>query len=311
MLIDRKSGEIRHLIFRDILDILETGDSLVLNDTKVIPARLFGLRGGGGRSEIFLVKPLGGNLWQVMARPGRKLKSGARVMFSDNFYCDILDTYADGTKKVVFSSNGDLADAFQQHGQLPLPHYMKHEATEDDLERYQTVFAAKPGALAAPTAGLHFTPELLAALARKGINKTMITLHAGLGTFKPVQVEDIRQHQMHVERFSLSEEAAKTLNNRDASHRQIVVGTTCCRTLEAAMEQGSIIPGDYETDIFIYPGHTFRYVQHLLTNFHLPGSTLLMLVAAFAGYELTMEAYRKAVEEHYRFFSYGDAMLIL
>ncbi len=311
MIVYRSTGEIRDAVFRDLKDILESGDSLVLNDTQVLPARLYGIRdSGGGRCEILLLKPQGGDQWVAMARPGRKLRPGIRVHFSERLSCEILETYPDGTKLVQFLYTGDFMAALHECGQMPLPHYIERESHPEDLERYQTVFAARPGAAAAPTAGLHFTPELLKSLDDRGVHSTKITLHVGLGTFQPVQVQDIRDHKMHTERFSITPEATHSLNNRTLNKRQIVVGTTCCRTLESACK-GGFQAGDYETDIFIYPGYEFQYVQNLLTNFHFPSSTLLMLVTAFAGYDLIMEAYRKAVERRYRFFSYGDAMLIL
>ncbi len=310
MVVNRQTGDIQDAVFRDLGDILGPSDSLVVNDTRVIPARLLGTRDTGGQCEVLLVKPLGNGLWEAMARPGRKMREGTRVHFSDNFSCEVLETRANGTKIVSFVCEGDFMEAVQQHGHMPLPLYIKREDRLEDRERYQTIYAASPGAAAAPTAGLHFTPELLEKLLTKGVDRTAITLHVGLETFLPVRVEDVRAHQMHTERYSISAEAAHKLNNRPAMGRQVVVGTTCCRTLESAAVKG-IQAGDFETDIFIYPGYQFRYVQHMITNFHLPGSTLLMLVSAFAGYDLTMEVYRKAIERKYRFFSYGDAMLIL
>lgn len=311
MLIDRKTGEIRDLLFRDIADLLGSGDRLVLNDTRVIPARLMGTRDTGGLTEILLLKPYDNDTWEALARPGKKLRKGTRVTFSEQFYAEIVEGREDGTKIVKLYYEGDFMKVLNRHGRMPLPPYIQREqAFELDSERYQTVFAAEPGAVAAPTAGLHFTPELLKRLVDKQVEATPVTLHVGLGTFQPVQVADIRDHRMHTERFSISPESAKALN-QNPEKRSIVIGTTCCRTLESAMINGEIQPGTHETNIFIYPGYEFKYVRHLLTNFHLPGSTLLMLVSAFAGYELTMEAYRKAVERKYRFFSYGDAMLFL
>ncbi|MDP1834476.1 MAG: tRNA preQ1(34) S-adenosylmethionine ribosyltransferase-isomerase QueA [Chlamydiales bacterium] len=311
MLINSKTGEIRDAHFRDIIDILNKDDSLVLNDTQVIPARLMGTRDTGGQTEVLLLKPLGDNVWQALARPGRKMRRGTRVVFSENFYGEIVESHEDGTKVIRMIFEGDFMQVLKKHGQLPLPRYIQREGSfELDAERYQTVFASQPGAVAAPTAGLHFTSELLQRLRDKKVDHTSVTLHVGLGTFQPVQVADIRDHRMHTERFTISLEAAKKLNTPKEG-RRVVIGTTCCRTLEAAAQKGEIHPGEHETNIFIYPGHEFRYVKHMVTNFHLPGSTLLMLVSAFAGYDLTMEAYRKAVERKYRFFSYGDAMLIL
>jgi S-adenosylmethionine:tRNA ribosyltransferase-isomerase len=313
MVVDRKSGNLSEMTFRDLTEFLEAGDSLVFNDTKVIPARLMGRRKQGGLAEVFLTRPLTDDLWEVLVRPGRKLPVHSMVYFADDFFCEMIEALPDGRRVAKMHYEGDFMTLLQKYGQMPLPHYIKREAIEDfDEERYQTVFAQAPGAVAAPTAGLHFTTDMLEALEKKGVSQTQVTLHVGLGTFRPVQAENITQHVMHSERFFITEKAAVQLNKRSNQHRQICVGTTCCRTLEsAALENGKIQAGQYETDIFIYPGYQFKYVQHLITNFHLPGSSLLMLVSAFAGYELIMEAYAKAVKDRYRFFSYGDAMLII
>jgi len=312
MLVNRKSGNFSELAFRELADFLVSGDTLVLNNTKVIPARLLGKRPSGGQAEIFLLKELEIGLWEAMVRPGRKLGVGELVHFSETFFCEIAAVHPDGIRLVKFHFEGDFFSALESHGHTPLPQYIQRSDELSDKERYQTVFASEKGAVAAPTAGLHFTKEMLAALTQKGVLQSQITLHVGLGTFKPVQVEDIREHKMHSEPFWISDETAARLNARDKSKRQICVGTTCCRALESsASDQGIIIPGRHETEIFIYPGYRFKYVEALLTNFHLPGSTLLMLTAAFAGYELIMEAYAKAVKDRYRFFSYGDAMLII
>jgi S-adenosylmethionine:tRNA ribosyltransferase-isomerase len=312
MVIDRAQGTFSEIVFRDLAGLLNAGDNLIFNDTKVIPARLFGKRTTGGEAEIFLIRSLGGNNWETMARPGKKIRAGSQVIFSDRLSCTILETLPDGNKVVRFECEGNLDSLLESHGQMPLPPYIKREnAEKEDQERYQTVYAAHLGSKAAPTAGLHFTPELLQQLRGKGISLTHITLHLGLGTFRPVQVEDIRTHPMHTEEFTISPEAAHFLNQQKGK-RTICVGTTCCRALETASDaNGILIPGSYSTDIFIYPGYRFRAVNTLLTNFHLPGSTLLMLVSAFAGYDLIMEAYAKAIKEKYRFYSYGDAMLIL
>jgi len=313
MIIDRSTGQFSEIVFRELVDFLSTGDGLVFNDTKVIPARLIGKRKEGGISEIFLTKHRPDETWEVLAKPGKKLGVGSKVTFSDKFSCDIVEVLPDGRRVVKFNYSGKFDEMLQEHGQLPLPSYIKREPNDEiDTDRYQTVFAAEPGALAAPTAGLHFTNEMLTKLSFKGVPQTRVTLHVGLGTFLPVKSEDIRQHIMHIERCNIEREAAEKLNSRSKSSRQICVGTTCARTLEsAANEEGIIIPGNFDTQAYIYPGYRFKYVQHLLTNFHLPGSTLLMLVSAFAGQELIREAYKKAVKEKYRFFSYGDAMLIL
>ncbi len=312
MLIDRKSGNISEIAFRDLTDILTAGDSLVLNNTKVIPARLLGKRLTGGQAEVFLLKELELGLWEAMVRPGRKLGVGEKVYFSDTFYCEIVSIYPDGNRNVKFYYTGDFFLNLENHGHMPLPQYIHRDDEPSDKERYQTVFASEKGAVAAPTAGLHFTREMLERLESKGVKRSEVTLHVGLGTFRPVQVDDIRDHKMHKESCWITPETAAVLNTRDNSKRQICIGTTCCRTLEsAATNEGIITPGRHETEIFIYPGYKFKYVNCLLTNFHLPGSTLLMLTAAFTGYDLIMEAYAKAVKDRFRFFSYGDAMLIL
>jgi len=308
MVVDRASGEITEMVFRELADFLGEGDQLIFNDTKVIPARLHGKRETGGAVEIFLTEPLGEDTWKALARPARKLRAGATVHFSDTFSCKVLEELPEGERKVQFHYEGDFDTALITHGETPLPQYIRRQADNTlDPERYQTVYAANAGAVAAPTAGLHFTPELLNQLSAQDVEQSYITLHVGLGTFRPIQTDDIRQHKMHSERFIITPEAAQQLNTQK---RQICVGTTSCRSLEAATKNGTIQPGDYSTDIFIYPGYTFKKVEALLTNFHLPGSTLLMLVSAFAGYDLIMEAYAKAVKDRYRFFSYGDAMLI-
>lgn len=311
MVVDRASGNISEMVFRDIIDLFSPSDSLVFNDTKVIPSRLFGTRKGGGISEVFLTNKREDTVWEVMVKPGKKLPIGSKVTFGPDFSCEMIDILPDGRRVAQFIADGSFDELLVKYGKMPLPSYIKRDVDRNvDAERYQTVFAANPGALAAPTAGLHFTDDLLKQLHEKQVNKTTVTLHVGLGTFLPVKTEDIRQHQMHMEKCYITEEAARQLNTRKG--KQVCVGTTSVRTLESvADEQGIIIPGEFETRAFIYPGYRFKYVQHILTNFHLPGSTLLMLVSAFAGRELILEAYRKAVKEKYRFFSYGDAMLIL
>jgi len=313
MLIDRATGNISDHTFRDICDILQPNDSLIFNDTKVIPARLIGSRSGGGKTEVFLLQPMGDGSWKALVKPSKKLKPGSTVMFSSTFECEVLEQLPDGCRRVRFAHEGSFEDALEKYGQIPLPHYIKRAIHENiDKERYQTVYAHNPGAVAAPTAGLHFTEELLGKLKDNNVSQHYVTLHVGLGTFRPVQVEDVRHHTMHFERCSIPTDTATALNTRNPQNKQVCVGTTCCRLLEsAARAEGNIQAGNFETDIFIYPGYSFKYVDTLLTNFHLPGSTLLMLVSALAGYELTMEAYRKAVTDKYRFFSYGDAMLIL
>lgn len=312
MVIDRASQKITEMKFCELKNFLEKGDSLVFNDTKVIPARLIGQRQSGGMAEIFLTNRVSKDCWEVLAKPGKKLKNNDLVYFGEDFSAEILDTLADGRKLIKFHHQGDFDTLLEKYGKIPLPSYIKREDEEFDKERYQTVYAKNEGAVAAPTAGLHFTSDLIQNLESKGVTNSFVTLHVGVGTFRPVQVDDIRQHKMHHEKVMITENAATILNSKPKDKKQICVGTTCCRSLESSVTgQGLIMPGSHETDIFIYPGYRFKYVDHLLTNFHLPGSSLLMLVSAFAGYDLIMEAYKKAVHEKYRFFSYGDAMLIL
>jgi S-adenosylmethionine:tRNA ribosyltransferase-isomerase len=299
--------------------LLQSGDSLVFNDTKVVPARLFGKRPSGGAVEIFLVSQHRlENCWEVMIRPGRKMKVGGEVIIGDKLLATVRDLFVEkGTYLVEFQSDLPLYEAFALYGNIPLPQYIRKGISEErDKEDYQTIFAAAPGALAAPTAALHFTEEMLRELRARGVSFDMLTLHVGLGTFKPFTCEDIRDHLIHKEEVIISEAMAERLNARKAAakagSRQICVGTTCCRALENVFAKfGKIVPGSFTTDLFIYPGFSFQYVTSLLTNFHLPESSLLMLVSAFAGYDLTMRAYERAVKEQFRFFSYGDAMLIL
>ena len=313
MVVDRASGNMTGMPFCELTDFLERGDSLVLNDTRVIPARLIGSRDTGGRVEIFLVRCIEAMTWEVLAKPAKKLKPGMEVGFGENFSCVVKADGIEGRKVVRFCCEGDFYAALNKHGRTPLPPYIRREVNPGiDNERYQTIYANRPGALAAPTAGLHFSESMLRTLSQKEVEQVMITLHVGLGTFRPVHAEDIRDHEMHAEIYHIDVEAADRLNHRSLGSRRVCVGTTCCRTLEAvADDQGVIVPGEGATDLFIYPGYRFKYVDMLLTNFHLPGSSLLMLVTAFGGYDLIMEAYAKAVRDRYRFFSYGDAMLII
>lgn len=311
LVVDRQSGNISLTTFDQIQNYVEAGDQFVFNDTKVIPARLLGNKETGGKVEILLLKHLAEDAWEALVRPSKKLAVGTKVQFGKSFACTLTEKLAEGKARIRFQYTGNFASRLAEHGQIPLPHYIRREKEESlDSVCYQTVYASKPGAVAAPTAGLHFTRELLGELERKGVEQTRLTLHVGLGTFRPVQVEDIRMHAMHSEQVVIGEGTAEMLNKR--CHKRIVVGTTTCRALEsAADEEGNIIPGEFETDIFIYPGYEFKYVRALLTNFHLPCSTLLMLVSTFGGIELIREAYRIAVENKMRFYSYGDAMLIL
>ncbi|MFT4552092.1 MAG: S-adenosylmethionine:tRNA ribosyltransferase-isomerase [Chlamydiales bacterium] len=312
MVVDRKKGEISEMVFRDLVDFLQKDDSLIFNDTKVIPARLLGAKSSGAAVEMLLTKPVGLNIWEVLAKPGKKLKVGSIVHFSEEFTAEILKTLDDGTKVVRFHCEGDFLTLLDKYGQVPLPHYIsRHSSEKEERELYQTIYAANAGAVAAPTAGLHFSDDMFQEFAAKGIEKHMVTLHVGPGTFRPVKVQDIREHQMHSERYYLGEQVASNLNS-SSKRRRVCVGTTCCRVLESASNaEGTLCEGDGETDIFIYPGYSFKYVDCLLTNFHLPGSSLMMLVSAFAGRELIQEAYQKAIKDRFRFYSYGDAMLII
>lgn len=313
MIVDRSTGKITEKKFKDIIELLSSDDTLIFNNTKVIPARLNGSRESGGSAEIFLVKPLGNDHWEVLAKPGKKLKVGSKVYFDDNFSCEITEINDDGSRIATFNYTGDFDEHLNRCGKVPLPQYIKRNPEKSvDHHSYQTVYAKHEGAVAAPTAGLHFTSELLENLRQKKVSQQHVTLHVGLGTFKPVQVDDVREHKMHSERCIIDQQTATNLNDRKKRGRQICVGTTTCRVLESTSSlNGTLTPGTFDTDIFIYPGYQFKYVDALLTNFHLPESTLMMLISAFAGYELIMEAYERAVKEKYRFFSYGDAMLIL
>lgn len=313
MLVDRSSGKITEMVFSDLVDFLQSGDQLVFNDTKVIPARLFGKRESGGSAELLLTRRLPDETWEAIGRPLNKMRVGTRIVFSPTFSCEVIETMPNGSKRLRFQADGNFDEQLAQHGQIPLPHYIDREVDALDPERYQTVYASSPGAIAAPTAGLHFTQEMLEALAAKGVSQEKITLHVGIGTFRPVQVDDIRNHVMHAEQIRINLGAAQRLSEpMRSSNRRICVGTTTCRALETVAGSDRTIPaGDFESRLFVYPGYQMRYAEALLTNFHLPGSSLLMLVCAFAGYELMMEAYARAVRERYRFFSYGDAMLIV
>lgn len=312
LVLDRKTGQTDHKHFYDILEYLHPGDCLVMNDSRVLPARLLGKRPSGGAVELLLLKDKGNNLWECLAKPGRKLQPGQEVIFGDGeLTATIRDILEDGNRLVEFHYTGIFLEVLERLGKMPLPPYIK--AQLQDQERYQTVYSREVGSAAAPTAGLHFTPELLEKLKEKGIALAFVTLHVGLGTFRPVKVENINDHHMHSELCILSEETAKILNDtRAAGGRIICVGTTSCRTLESlALADGTFVPGSKWTDIFIYPGYTFRAMDGLITNFHLPESTLVMLVSAFAGRDNVLRAYGEAVAEKYRFFSFGDAMLIL
>ncbi len=313
LIVDRQKERLEEVPFGELKHLLSKGDRLIFNDTRVIPARLYGVRVSGGKAEVLLLRQLATQEWEVLVKPGKKLPPGQKIIFSDSFICTVMADQEDGSKIVRLEWEGDFDSVLSQHGQLPLPPYIKREFRDaKDLERYQTVYAKNSGAAAAPTAGLHFSNQLLETIQEKGVHSDYVTLHVGKDTFRPVRVEDVREHRMHAEWFEITAETASSINNRDKNKRCICVGTTSCRVLESAADSfGEIKAEKRDTSIFIYPGYSFKFTPSLLTNFHLPGSTLLMLVSAFAGYELTMEAYKKAVKDRFRFFSYGDAMLIL
>jgi S-adenosylmethionine:tRNA ribosyltransferase-isomerase len=313
LVLDRKTGKIEQQVFTDIVAYLQAGDVLVLNDTRVIPARLYGRRKDtGGKIEVVLLKRLSANEWEVLVKPGKRAKIGSRIVFGDGeLEAEVTERTEAGGRFLKFSYEGVFEELLDKLGLMPLPPYIKERL--EDKERYQTVYSRTEGSSAAPTAGLHFTPELLSSIEQKGIELAYLLLHVGLGTFRPVAADNVEEHVMHSEYYEVSRETAEKINNaRSRGGRVIAVGTTSVRTLEtASAENGMIVPGRGWTDIFIYPGYSYKAVDALVTNFHLPKSTLLMLVSAFAGTDKVKEAYRVAVEERYRFFSFGDAMLIV
>ena len=317
MVLNPKTGAIKDQVFSDLIDFLNPGDALVLNETKVLPARIIGTKKDtGGVAELLLLKDLGNDVWECLARPQKRLKIGTEIFFGLNgsencpLTARVTELLADGITRVKFSYKGIFLEILERLGTMPLPPYI-HEQLKDQ-SRYQTVYAKNLGSAAAPTAGLHFTPELLERIEKKGIKIIRITLHVGLGTFRPVQVDDVKNHQMHTESYEVSKKAADDLNHvKKTGGRIIAVGTTTVRTLETVMEKYGRFEGCVgETSIFIYPGFKFKAIDAMVTNFHLPKSTLLMLVSAFAGKDFIMKAYAHAVQEKYRFFSFGDAMLI-
>ena len=313
LVLERETGKTEHHIFKDVIDYLNPGDCLVINNTKVIPARLFGSKEGTeAKSEILLLKRKENDVWETLVKPGKKAKPGTRISFGDGLLTgEVIDVVEEGNRLIKFTYDGIFEEILDQLGQMPLPPYITHQLK--DKNRYQTVYAKHDGSAAAPTAGLHFTPELLEAIKAKGVNIAHVTLHVGLGTFRPVKVEDVTNHHMHSEFYIVEEDQAKLINETKQRGGKIIsVGTTSCRTLESATdEQGVLHAGSGWTDIFIYPGYKFKMIDRLITNFHLPESTLLMLVSALAGKDKIMAAYEEAVKERYRFFSFGDAMLIL
>ncbi len=311
--LNKTTGEVTHHSFKDLKSFLQSGDCLVLNNTKVIPARLHGIKiETGAHVEVLLLKRLEGDKWETLVRPGRKIKPGTRLSFGDGLLeAEVLEVVEEGNRILQFQYQGIFETVLDQLGEMPLPPYITHKLA--DKERYQTVYAKCEGSAAAPTAGLHFTKELLEDIERMGVSITFVTLHVGLGTFRPVKVENVLEHHMHSEYYEISRESAEMINKTKASGgRVICVGTTSCRTIEsAADEQGRIYPCSGNTEIFIYPGYQFKVMDALITNFHLPESTLMMLVSALAGKENVMKAYQEAIEEKYRFFSFGDAMIIV
>ncbi len=325
LVLDRETGKWEHSVFKQITNYLKPGDCLVLNNTRVIPARLFGVREETGAAiEILLLKRLDADTWETLVRPGKKARPGTRIVFGEGLLVgEVLDVLEEGNRQIRFSYDGIFEEILDALGQMPLPPYITHELK--DQNRYQTVYAKVDGSAAAPTAGLHFTPELLAEVREKGVDIAEITLHVGLGTFRPVKEEEIADHHMHAEYYEIDADAAEKINRAHAGGGRVVcVGTTSCRTIEAAAQRvldaqdpaesadsdWEILPASGWTDIFIYPGYEFKLTDALITNFHLPESTLLMLVSAFAGREHILAAYEEAVREEYRFFSFGDAMLL-
>ena len=312
LVLNKETGETEHKIFKDIIDLVNPGDCLVLNNTKVIPARLLGVKEDtGAHVEVFLLKKLSKDTWETLVKPGKKLKPGARVIFGDGLLtATILDTMEEGIRKVLFEYDGIFEEVLDKLGEMPLPPYITHKLK--DRDRYQTVYARYDGSAAAPTAGLHFTKELLTELEAKGVRIAYVTLHVGLGTFRPVKVDDVANHHMHSEHYIITGEAADIINTtKENGGRVICVGTTSCRTIESAADDtGKVIPGENDTQIFIYPGYSFKVLDALIANFHLPESTLVMLVSALAGKDNIMKAYKEAIDLRYRFFSFGDAMFI-
>ena len=313
LVLDKESGAVSHHVFKDVIDYLNEGDCLVINDTKVLPARLIGAKvGTDAKIEVLLLKRKENNIWETLVKPGKKAKIGTKISFGDGLLMgEVVDIVEEGNRLIQFAYEGIFEEILDQLGQMPLPPYITHHL--EDKNRYQTVYAEHTGSAAAPTAGLHFTPELLEKIEKKGVDIARVTLHVGLGTFRPVKVDEITDHHMHSEFFQIEEEAATKINRaKDTGKKVICVGTTSCRTVEsAADETGHLKACSGWTEIFIYPGYQFKVLDSLITNFHLPESTLVMLVSALAGREHVLAAYEEAVKERYRFFSFGDAMMIL
>ena len=313
LVLDRKTGAVEHHTFREITNYVRSGDCLVLNNTKVIPARLMGVKEDTGAAiEVLLLKRRDNDVWETLVKPGKKARPGAKIVFGDGcLRAEVLDVVEEGNRLLRFDYEGIFEEVLDRLGEMPLPPYITHKL--QDKNRYQTVYAKYEGSAAAPTAGLHFTEELLAQIEEMGVNIAYVTLHVGLGTFRPVKADNILEHHMHSEHYEVTPETAELINRtKESGGRVICVGTTSCRTVEsAADESGRVQPGCGDTEIFIYPGYRFKALDCLITNFHLPESTLVMLVSALAGRENVLAAYREAVEERYRFFSFGDAMLVI
>jgi S-adenosylmethionine:tRNA ribosyltransferase-isomerase len=311
--LQRQTGELQDRTFSDLPSLLQPGDLLVLNNTRVIPARLFGTRQTGANVEVFLLHDEGRDRWRCLVQPGRKARPGDVITIAEDFTAHIEERFDDGSRLIHFEYEGDFEAVLQRYGNVPLPPYIKREQDqEEDWARYQTVFAQRPGAVAAPTAGLHFTPEILKQIQQMGVKIAWITLHVGIGTFKPVTAEDVAEHTMEAEWFEIGKDAAEKINSAHRDGRIVAVGTTSVRTLESAWDSDSngVAPGNQWTRLFITPGYQFKLVDALLTNFHLPRSTLIMLVSALAGRDQVMQAYQHAVNKQYRFYSYGDCMFI-
>lgn len=312
LVLDKETGKVEHHVFREIIDYLQEGDCLVINDTKVIPARLIGSKiGTDAKIEVLLLKRKENDVWETLVKPGKKAKVGTRISFGDGLLVgEVVDIVEEGNRLIHFEYEGIFEEILDQLGQMPLPPYITHQL--EDKNRYQTVYAKHSGSAAAPTAGLHFTPELLKEIEEKGVQIARVTLHVGLGTFRPVKVDNILEHHMHSEFYQIDEEAAEKINcAKESGHRVICVGTTSCRTIESAADKnGKLHATNGWTEIFIYPGYEFKVLDCLITNFHLPESTLVMLVSALAGREQVLSVYEEAVKEKYRFFSFGDAMFI-
>ena len=313
LVLNRKTGAVEHHTFREIMNYVRSGDCLVLNNTKVIPARLMGVKEDTGAAiEVLLLKRRDNDVWETLVKPGKKARSGAKIVFGDGcLRAEVLDVEEEGNRLIRFDYEGIFEEVLDRLGEMPLPPYITHKL--QDKNRYQTVYAKYEGSAAAPTAGLHFTEELLAQIEKMGVKIAYVTLHVGLGTFRPVKADNILEHHMHSEHYEVTPETAELINRtKESGGRVICVGTTSCRTVEsAADESGRVQPGCGDTEIFIYPGYRFKVLDCLITNFHLPESTLVMLVSALAGRENVLAAYREAVEERYRFFSFGDAMLVI